>query len=604
MLHYSFSGPTFIEWEVTGHDKIEHVSDLLKAIFPNSTLAKEVANYQWQLFFALEHCNEQQKKLYQILKLLVKDILLNSLKISIQDSTNQLYLVDKEKSTVPSKVSNTSGYHPIRNNHWKISSQCANDLEHIIQVFEIPVTPGLRASVVFSLYSTVDLRIRASLARHGKTPYEGNAQEFRCEARHKHLFSLSHQFSKAHESIKLQIVILSQEFEPGEISMVCQMISSNTLLPTYGSPDTKLKPLVIGNSNESFQIQNMGSSLLGPYSRTQSAHFDETDAVAKYFSNNLEADAMVDVGAHIGGALGSFLNRGWKIWAFEPDHNNRAKLEERLSAHRYKANVNLDTRCVSNKSQSGVAFYQSEESTGISGLSAFRDTHKEAQRVDTVSLSDFFQGREMPEVDFLKIDTEGHDLFVLQGFPWERNRPKVIECEFEDLKTKPLGYTTKDMADFLVGKGYTVYVSEWHPILKYGQRHDWHRLQKYPCELACPEAWGNLLAFSSPPDEAKLIESIKSVLKFFPSARSGQQASANGNAFLPRQVHEHTAQRPEEQIHLKPNSFAQANKLYREGKFAEAHQIYLALQQAYPELPIYQTNAQMALRRLAHKSTQ
>jgi hypothetical protein len=103
----------------------------------------------------------------------------------------------------------------------------------------------------------------------------------------------------------------------------------------------------------------------------------------------------------------------------------------------------------------------------------------------------------MPSVDFLKIDTEGHDLFVLQGFPWERNRPQVIECEFEDLKSKPLGYTTKDMADFLVGKGYTVYVSEWHPILKYGQRHDWHRLQKYPCDLACYEAWATCWRFPS-----------------------------------------------------------------------------------------------------------
>jgi hypothetical protein len=68
-------------------------------------------------------------------------------------------------------------------------------------------------------------------------------------------------------------------------------------------------------------------------------------------------------------------------------------------------------------------------------------------------------------------------------------------------------------------------------------------------------------------------------------------------------VQEAPAKRPEEPIPLTPNSFAQANKLYREGKYAEAHRIYLALQKSQPELGVYRTNAQMALRRLAHKST-
>ncbi len=260
------------------------------------------------------------------------------------------------------------------------------------------------------------------------------------------------------------------------------------------------------------------TALLGPHPREHQAHFDETNALSVFLQRVTQKGVMLDVGAHEGFALEPFLSAGWKIWAFEPDVTNRSKLEKRLNAHRNKANVTLDTRCVTKESTSNLAFYRSEESTGISGLSAFRDSHRVAQRVDSVSLSDYFKGQEMPEVDFLKIDTEGHDLFVLQGFPWDRNKPRVIECEFEDLKTKPLGYTTKDMADFLVGKGYTVYVSEWHPILRYGQRHDWRCLQKFPCELACEEAWGNLLAFSEAPDEGQLTDAIKSVMKAHGSA--------------------------------------------------------------------------------------
>lgn len=269
---------------------------------------------------------------------------------------------------------------------------------------------------------------------------------------------------------------------------------------------------IINNVSPIELIPHGSETLIGPMLRMEHAHIDETDAVASYLNAKTRCGFMIDIGAHHGTALSGFLDSGWKICAFEPDSANRSKLQARLAAHKNAKNVTLDTRCVSKSSESNLPFYSSEESTGISGLSAFRDTHREAQRVDTVSLKDYFAGQDMPAVDFLKIDTEGHDLFVLQGFPWDRNKPRVIECEFEDLKTKPLGYTTKDMADFLIGKGYTVYVSEWHPILRYGQKHDWHRLQQYPCALASEEAWGNLLAFAQAPDEQELIAAVKGVL--------------------------------------------------------------------------------------------
>jgi len=90
----------------------------------------------------------------------------------------------------------------------------------------------------------------------------------------------------------------------------------------------------------------------------------------------------------------------------------------------------------------------------------------------------------------------------------------VIECEFEDIKTVPLGYTFHDMAKYLVNKGYRVYVSEWHPIIRYGTQHHWNRLIRYPCELSDLKGWGDLLAFRDPIDEKDLVSNVKKVLKF------------------------------------------------------------------------------------------
>jgi len=310
------------------------------------------------------------------------------------------------------------------------------------------------------------------------------------------------------------------------------------------------------------------TALVGPFSRDSHAHYDETDCIAEVYSSELKGQTMIDVGAHHGWALLPFLKMDWNIFAFEPDNKNRAILVKKLSEQSNQSRVTLDIRCVSNKSQKDISFYQSEQSTGISGLSAFHDTHIEAQHVNTVTLTEYFKTRELPQVDFLKIDTEGHDLFVLQGFPWERLKPVVIECEFEDAKTVALGYRFEDLANFLVDKGYTVYVSEWHPIIKYGIQHDWKQLTSYPCKLSNNNAWGNLLAFLNPIDEAILESTINKLLTF----KGPKKPEVPDNTNL---------------------SIKDANLLYREGNYKKAMDLYLQLYKLH-SLEMYADNALMA----------
>jgi hypothetical protein len=97
-------------------------------------------------------------------------------------------------------------------------------------------------------------------------------------------------------------------------------------------------------------------------------------------------------------------------------------------------------------------------------------------------------------VDFLKIDTEGFDLMVLKGFPWTSTSPEVILCEFEDRKTKNLGYGTIEMIDFLQRRGYTILISEWHPIIRYGITHSFSRLYLFRGKAPDSDSWGNLIA--------------------------------------------------------------------------------------------------------------
>jgi hypothetical protein len=69
------------------------------------------------------------------------------------------------------------------------------------------------------------------------------------------------------------------------------------------------------------------------------------------------------------------------------------------------------------------------------------------------------------------------------------------------------------LARFLADKGYVVYVSEWHPIIRYGIRHDWNCLVRYPCELSNKKGWGNLLAFRDAPPDQDVVAAVRKVLK-------------------------------------------------------------------------------------------
>lgn len=244
--------------------------------------------------------------------------------------------------------------------------------------------------------------------------------------------------------------------------------------------------------------------------RAEHAHLDETAIVADLLKDRIGAShVMLDIGAHVGSSTAYFLALGWTVHCFEPDAANRAVLEARFSGC---PQVSIDPRALSETPQSGVSFFTSIESTGISGLHAFADSHEATSSVEVTTLAIVAEEMGVDRVDFLKIDVEGFDLAVLRGAPWDRWHPDVVECEFEDAKTLKLGHSWRDIAAFLETRGYAVYVSEWHPVLQYGLRHDWRALARFPEARVSDDSWGNLLAFREDPGLAEVCAAFARAL--------------------------------------------------------------------------------------------
>lgn len=249
-----------------------------------------------------------------------------------------------------------------------------------------------------------------------------------------------------------------------------------------------------------------GTGIIRYHERSEAAHIDEAAMVANLFTElPQDGRVMIDVGAHHGSSLRPFALMGWSVLAFEPDHENRAALERKASSW---GKVTIDARAVSDIPIDKVPFYASDLSHGISGLLSFHESHRQVDEVEVTTLDKALDEHGVDRIDFLKIDVEGFDFAVLKGVPWDRIAPEVVLCEFEDAKTLQLGHRWRDIADFLVEHGYTVYVSEWYPIERYGVRHQWRSLRRYPCDLWVNESWGNLLAFRSQPRVERLSCSV------------------------------------------------------------------------------------------------
>lgn len=218
-------------------------------------------------------------------------------------------------------------------------------------------------------------------------------------------------------------------------------------------------------------------------------HFDENTIILDLFANQ-STGIMVDVGAHFGSTLKPYLQRGWRVVAVEPDSSKWDKLAS-IGAGK---NFSLHRDAVGETDQSTAKFYTSPESTGIASLIPFRESHRLSGNVRVRSLRSILRDESIDQIDYLKIDTEGMDFSVLKGFPFESIRPKVILTEFDELKTLGSGHDFRALGNLLVSFNYTVFLSEWHPIVRYGGNHQWRSIRKYPCQLSDPKAWGNFIA--------------------------------------------------------------------------------------------------------------
>jgi FkbM family methyltransferase len=135
-----------------------------------------------------------------------------------------------------------------------------------------------------------------------------------------------------------------------------------------------------------------------------------------------EKPIILDVGANIGAMSLSYAQKfpAATIYSFEPTDSAWAKLQDNLALNPTLAPRIHSIKCfvgASSEKNSSLQAYSSWPliNTGSSIHPMHGGKIQSADNTPTISLDDFVYRHQISHVDFIKIDTDGHELAVLLG---------------------------------------------------------------------------------------------------------------------------------------------------------------------------------------------
>lgn len=160
----------------------------------------------------------------------------------------------------------------------------------------------------------------------------------------------------------------------------------------------------------------------------------------------------VDVGGHIGTTVMPFLRLFRNCVAFEPTQENYNFLVKNVKAN------NMESRCIlknvgcSDKVRIGNTRMHNGANSGCFYFEESTASQSE-HTVQTIRMDDD-PDIQMLDIDFIKIDTEGHELFVLRGAEQTLLRCKpLIQFETNGMSDRLFGISKQEIFNYLYSLG-------------------------------------------------------------------------------------------------------------------------------------------------------
>lgn len=171
------------------------------------------------------------------------------------------------------------------------------------------------------------------------------------------------------------------------------------------------------------------------------------------------AMVTVDIGANIGYytlLAAQLVGENGRVFAFEPEPENYDVLLRNIELNGY-GNVTPVRRAVTD-STGRIRLFLDKYKAGTHSIGALTES-KGVVTVDSVSLDDFFQGRELP-ISVIKMDIEGAEPLALRGMSriLETNNNLKIFTEFLPKGLEACGSSAQAYFNLLKKHGFQIQV--------------------------------------------------------------------------------------------------------------------------------------------------
>ncbi|MES2877237.1 MAG: FkbM family methyltransferase [Pseudomonadota bacterium] len=231
--------------------------------------------------------------------------------------------------------------------------------------------------------------------------------------------------------------------------------------------NTDVASITIEQNSIYLTIRESGIKLLlDPYDKRfipiEILNFKATEAMEKEIIMKLISHCknVVDVGANIGWYTLNFgkLENIEKIYSFEPIPYTFAYLKKHVEFNKI-SKAEIFNIGLSNEIGQKNFFWTTEE-TGSSSMANIRERNNiEIVKCEINTLDNFLSDKNIV-IDFLKIDVEGAELFVLEGAATciEEHKP-IIFSELLRKWSAKFNYHPNDVINLLKKAGYSVYIA-------------------------------------------------------------------------------------------------------------------------------------------------
>ena len=185
-----------------------------------------------------------------------------------------------------------------------------------------------------------------------------------------------------------------------------------------------------------------------------------------YFLKTILKPGMVfiDIGAHIGLYTlfaSKLVNNNGTVLAIEPSERDIKRLRENVILNKSQ-NIRLMQVAISNSCSRRELLIAEDEHSGLNTIGAFAYEgvqNQGKQQVRTETLDKVVQKELLNRVDVIKIDVEGHELFVLEGAKETLSKfYPILLVEISDSALVHQGCSSSQVLNFLLQLGYRIYL--------------------------------------------------------------------------------------------------------------------------------------------------